>query len=344
MPLIDILEKLSVDEWSGDNRFGYKGPQDNRRFGKGMLSFVEDIKKGNSNPSGIVINTREKLSFREERSQGSLGFGYLDIPDYVRFWIIDGRHKLEAYRILSEQDNKYMNFILNILVYDTDDVGFETELSYTLNTSVTQLNKGIQYRNIQNIGVQYGEKYLLDNYGVDYLMIYKATLLTDCLNADTNSPFHNKIKLSNTNIVNKYMIKDIEFVPILKMIVKEYLFFYDIEEICKIYINYWNVIKNLNKECYENFSEYTLFSYQGLYIFSKLFLDINKKIVKNVEEDYKKILYSLNNITEGTSEILFRRPFNVEDWSYLKGEKIYHSRNPQILNYIYHNLKLKLGL
>ena len=193
LPVMDILDRMVVDEWSPENRFGYQRVLDPRRVGGGRLSLLKSIESGITTPSNIVVNTREKLVFEEDSVSGNIGFGYLDIPDFVKFWVVDGRHKLEAYRSLSENDPKFMSNVLNLVIFDADDIGFEINLFLTLNTSHLKLNNGIVYRNIQNLGRYYGEEYILKSLGLDEVITFRAIELMELLNSVDESPFKGRI-------------------------------------------------------------------------------------------------------------------------------------------------------
>ena len=139
--LFDVLDRVIVDEWRDDNRFGYHRQLDNRRFGAGILSLHQGISQIEC-PTSITINTRKKLHFSDEVRVGAQKFGLLDVPDYVKFWVVDGRHRLDAYRMLAESDRRYNDHLVNLVIYDHDDVGFDTSLYYHLNRCAMPLRRG----------------------------------------------------------------------------------------------------------------------------------------------------------------------------------------------------------
>lgn len=344
LPLIDILDRMMVDEWSVQNRFGYQRPIDSRRFGEGQLSIQKIIENGYSTPSNIVINTREKLVYQEEIRQGSISHGFLEIPDHVNFWVIDGRHKLESYRRLSKNDNSYLRTSLCITIYDSGDIGFETGLFFTLNTSSLPLAHGIEYRNIQNLGRHYGEKYLLEHFDLNSVYIYRAIEFVELLNDNEDSPFRGRISFFGNEFRKEHLVRDVDFIPMIKRILKMRILESNLDSVLLSIIKYWNVIKEMYFDCYENNDRYALFGYSGLYVFNMLFLDVEKKISDSSEENYRRILYKLNTITEKHPQLLFKNPMNPSQWDVTIDNNLFITKNPQILNFIYNNLKNKLDL
>jgi len=344
LPVIDILDHMMVDEWSYENRFGYQRKLDNRRLGSGKISILKGIEDGVTNPSSIVVNTREKLVYNEDSVNGNISYGYLEIPDYVNFWIIDGRHRLESYRKLSDNDKKILTCTISLVIYDDIDIGYETRLFFTLNTSKLTLNKGIEYRNIQNLGRHYGEEYILENFGKNDLNTYRAVEITDKINTIEESPFKEKICIYGSIFENSHLIKDVEMINSIKDILNKNPLESNINKISSSIINYWNALKNMYPEAYHNSNKFTIFRYPGIYIFNMIFFNIEKKITNSTEESYEKYLNKLNTKTEKHPQIIFREPLKIESWDANNGENIFRSRNPQILNFVYSNIMRKLEL
>ena len=343
LPVIDILDKMKVDEWNDSNRLGYQRALDPRRFGDGELSIVDGINQGLFNPSGVVVNTREKLVFNEESQIGNISIGHLDIPDYAHFWVIDGRHKLEAFKEISKEDRDYLYVPLGLTIYDTIDLGDETKLFYILNSSKLRLNHGIELRNIQNLGRHYGERYLYESMGLNGLLTFRAVELTDLFNTIENSPFKERICNYGQVKEKKHFLKDVDMVHIMKLLLKDYLY-KDFDTISLKYINYWRYIKEMYKDCYMHNDKYSVFMYSGVYIFSLLFKDLDSKIVNSDVNNYSKYLSLLKTRTEKHPQTLFRKPIDSEVWKVDGDNKVFTTRNPQILNFVYSNIKRKIGL
>lgn len=344
LPLLDILDRMKVDEWGVDNKFGYQRPLDSRRFGKGNLSITKYIENGYSTSSNIIASTREILGFKEDYNQGGLSSGYLDIPDYVNFWIIDGRHKLEAYRRLLQNNVDQTAVVLGITIYDAVDVGFETGLFYILNTSSLSLASGIKYRNIQNLGRHFGEKYLLENFDLNTVMLYRAIELVDIINDRDDSPFFRRICVFGEKLDKKHFVKDVELVPMFQKMFETKILESNFDELLFDYLTFWNVLTKMYPECYEDNAKYALFGYPGLFIFNKLFLDVEKRVSDSSEASYRKILFKLNSITEKHPQLVFRNAMGSSHWDVTVNGNIFITKNPQILNFIYNHLKHKLDL
>lgn len=344
LPILDLLDRMKIDEWSIENRFGYQRPIDDRRFGEGHLSILNSIQNGYSTPSNIVVSTREKLIYLEDSKQGSVSSGYLDIPDHVDFWIIDGRHTLESYRRLSSNLNGQNSFLLCVTIFDSVDIGFETGLFYTLNTSSLNLANGIKYRNYQNLGRHYGEDYLLENFGLNSVMLYRAIELVDLVNNRDDSPFKDRISVYGQGSKKDDFVRDSELVPMFQRILETKILDSNLDGLLFNLITYWNVLKTMYLECYNDNTRYAMFGYPGLFVFNKLFIDVNKKVTDSTEASYRKILYKLNSITEKHPQLVFRNPMEPSNWDVTVNNNIFITKNPQILNFIYNNLKNKLDL
>lgn len=344
LPVIDILDRMEVDEWSVDNIFGYQRAIDLRRFGKGNLSITKLIENGISAATNLVINTREKLVFQEDFRQGAVISGFLDIPDHVRFWVMDGRHKMEAYRRLIVSHKRYASIPIGVSIYDSDDIGFETSLFYSLNTASLPLSNGIKYRNIQNLGRHYGEEYLLDKFDLNFVLTYRAIELVDQMNKYDGSPFYDRIAFYGQDMNQKHLIRDVDLVPMYRSMLQRKVLGFNLDDLVFNLVTYWGVLRNMYLECYENSNRYALFGYPGVYVFNKLFLDVEKLVADNTEAGYRRILYKLNSNTEKHPQLVFRNPMEPIHWDVSVENNLFITRNPQILDFIYINLKNKLHL
>ena len=116
----------------------------------------------------------------------------------------------------------------------------------------------------------------------------------------------------------------------------------DLDKIAFDLINYWNAIKSMYVDGYNNSEKYALFQCPGINVFNLLFNDIHKKISMSNEENYKRYLYKLKNSTEKHPQFIFRNPLNLELWDINNGNDVFLTKNPQIINFVYINLKRKL--
>ena len=55
LPVMDILDRMVVDEWSPENRFGYQRVLDPRRVGGGRLSLLKSIESPGLNEEVLIF-------------------------------------------------------------------------------------------------------------------------------------------------------------------------------------------------------------------------------------------------------------------------------------------------
>ncbi|MGC9069576.1 MAG: DGQHR domain-containing protein [Thermoprotei archaeon] len=333
---LEILAKADIDRWTKTNREGYQRPPlESRLKERGKSSVVRYLlEEAGVFPTSVLVNVRRKLNFKEEKSlTEKISFGRLLLPDDEKLWIIDGQHRLEALKRITNIKPEVNRYPVPTTIMELDDRFLELLMFYIVNTRQKKIPTDIAFRHMQKMveKVKVEEKFdwvrnvLL---GPEEERKGIAALIVDYLASDENSPFYNRIRFVGEEREPEHLIDDLVLETYIAKILKEKAFeMMDPENIASLLIDYWSAIKDLYPSCFKQgiSTQYTLLKHTGVASFTYLFPTIYGICVKEGEISRGKMRELIGYLKEEVNEIQdpdFRRPIDEEWWSSAHGPSI----------------------
>ena len=143
-------------------------------------------------------------------------------------------------------------------------------------------------------------------------------------------------------IIRITLLRMLIWFHIIKKIIQVHILNRNMDRMFSNYVKFWGVLKDVFIDGYLDHGKYSVFSYPGIYVFSLLFADIDEKTSLSDSVNYRGILAKLKDDADKNPLFAFRNPLNIELWRYDGGDKMFITRNQQILDYVYNVFRKKL--
>ena len=106
MAASDLTNRTQVDVWKVKNPDGYqRAPEESRA--KAFSRFIAS----EISPPAIVTNIRDK-----DKDKVKVGDGWLEIPDDVTIWLVDGQHRVRGLQMLLESSDKQAAIEIPVII------------------------------------------------------------------------------------------------------------------------------------------------------------------------------------------------------------------------------------
>jgi len=302
MPAKDLVNEdlVSVDKWKASDPQGYQRSPTQSRC-NAFARFITKT-KGISPPS-VLLSVRGKVYFTPK--QGNTGT--LNIPKTQKLWAVDGQHRIGGLRKAIEDDSAVGNFEVAtvILPLDPDEVDpklgsrYEEAKQFVI---INRTQKGVRADLAERFLIELARKESIDvikdlptqvTRGIEWKP--KAVKISDILNDREDSPWHGKIQLPNeprgTTTVTQKSFSD----SLQPIITHESFKGYNESEIADMLVRYWNAIKELCPEAFEDPGNYVMMKTTGPFVLNELFPDVasfcreGKLTIQNILEVLKKM-------------------------------------------------------
>ena len=294
----ELSGKGQVDVWQINNTEGYQRKPEPTRAKAFMRFIAKDI-----SPPAILVNIREK-----DKSKITVGNGFLEIPDTVSLWIMDGQHRCEGTKLLMESSDKDYDVEFPIILMLGEPVYEEAKQFVLINQSQKKVRTDLGERFLLRAVEQEGTRNIADKFkirGIEW--IPNAIRVTDILYKDHNSLWYNKIKLPNEprghTVVNQK-----SFTDSLKPVIHPdgELAGKNPATIASIINQFWEALHKLCPAPFEDPENYVMQRTTGVFVLHSLLEKVLRKMGKD-EPDKKDFVKILENIPQLTNASIWAK-------------------------------------
>jgi len=357
-----LAAKAEIARRTKDRKKGYQRELSPTRLGKGVYGVTGYLlNQMGIFPTSILVNIRKsegEVKFEKiEQLNDNIEIGYINIPDNVRWYVLDGQHRLEGLKAAMREYSEFEKYPV-IITLTNEDEFYEVLTFYIVNDRAKSVPTDLAYRLLQRMLLEiqapkWVERVLIT--GAAYRKAVAANVV-DYLNYKPNSPFRGKIREVGEPPKPEHIIKDAVLIRYVAEIMKEKTFegLYD-EELADLLIDYWGAIAEIYPKCFERPKDYMLLSTIGISSFSKLFPTIYAYCARDGDvsrRNMKKYLsYLLEKVEEQDLKDLnvkldvdFRRPIDERWWHKVDGPGIIHGTGEGHYKRIAENFAKKIAI
>lgn len=285
-----LFGKARVDIWRANNEEGYQRlPEPSRA--KAFMRFIAS----EVSPPAILANIRDK-----DAKKVAIGNGWIDIPDDVVLWLMDGQHRVAGIEMLSEFSEKNYDLEFPIVIMLGESVYEEAKQFVLVNMSQKKVRTDLGERFLQRAVRQEGKINIQNKTmlrGIEW--IPTAIEVADYLIKDTHSVWNNKIKLPNEP-KGKTVVNQKSFTDSLKPLISTdgQLSGKQSAAISAILNQYWDTLKELCPKPFTNPEAYVLQGTTGVFVLHGILERILRKMGKDEPDgkDFSLILEKMPSI------------------------------------------------
>lgn len=268
----DAVKVAKTDYWvpgAKDSVQGYqREPKASRlrRIAKFMLGKLYPT---NLFPTAVLMNSRERLSFREDGDD----IGTLSIRPDDELWIVDGQHRVGGLKHAIEdmEAAELGEFPLPVVIMEGLDKYKEMLQFYVINTEQKKIRTDLANRLLQQQAKETeGFKSLLEQ-GVEWKV--RATAVTDKLNVDRKSIWAGRIQAPNQKKNPNHIMKEISFSTSLKPVVagSSLLSKLHVDQVAELLGRYWEALNELMPDAFKNPEKYVIQKTPGVFSLHSVF-------------------------------------------------------------------------
>jgi len=258
LPLRSLIGRFETDTYSTGNPRGYQRPVTRARL-KQISTYMSQ--EEGMLPTSIVLCIRQPHRADFEPAVGGNGggeTGLLRIDDSVPLWVVDGQHRLFGLqRALEKEKVKWLaDYQLPVVIVEGIDAYEEMRYFHVINTRHRGVPTDVVDRHLLSMRQAEGSA-LLERQGErDYLRA-RATLLTDLLNDDKESPWRGMIRMPGEHLRPEHTMRQHSMVASLTPVVSDsFIKRLGDDEAGKLLLNYWNAAKERWLTAFETPQEY----------------------------------------------------------------------------------------
>lgn len=309
MKVKDLLE-FTPEMWSAsNNQEGYQRDLSERRA-KDYASFIKN--KGAS-PLSVL------LSVRQENAILSDNLGTVLIDDDVPKFMVDGQHRRRGLEILADEDTKYLEYEVPVILMNPEDRYNEAKQFLIINRTQKGVRPDLAERILQKMVQKEGRQELINQreHGV-LRALYKnvewntkALDIADILNeghftdgTPIKSPWEQKIWLPNEPRGGR-SISQKAFTDSLDPIVKaEFLVAETPDFLATVITNYWKALEELIPQAFDTPEQYGIQKLAGAAVLHALLPEATRYTQDETGRRdlrtpaFKKVLAGLGSILE----------------------------------------------
>jgi len=352
----DVVKRSFIDRWSRENRDGYQRPPVESRFGSGRGSITRYLlSELGSFPTSILLNTREDIKFNPiSKISETIEFGDLEIPENVKFSIIDGQHRIEALKRAMMTKHDLKDYPLPISLLNLKEKFDEMLHFYIVNSRQRKIETNLAYKHLQQMlqkVIKERKAKWLTEIILSPSQVRKAlaAFVVDELQENPKSPFYHRIQFLGEPQEEYHLTTDFKLTTYIAKILKEKTFEgMGTKDFAELLMEYWSAIKELYPKCFKEPQRYSLLKTTGIAAFMYLFPTIYAYCARegNVSKDgMKQLLSNLKmEIKSDELEPDFQRPIDEDWWSIEHGPSIAHATGEKMFNIIFTQFAKKIEL
>ena len=280
----DLASRAKVDVWKANNQEGYQRLPEPTRAKAFMRFIASEI-----SPPAVLANIREKDSKKVKVKDD-----WLDIPDGVTLWLVDGQHRCAGTDMLMQTTDKDYDIEFPIVIMLGDSVYEEAKQFVLINMSQKKVRTDLGERFLQRAVKQEGRINIQNKImlrGIEW--VPAAIEVADYLIKNNHSVWHNKIKLPNEP-KGKTVVNQKSFTDSLKPVINPdgQLAGKPIPTISAVVNQYWDAIKETCPKAFEEPENYVLQKTTGVFVLHAILERLLRKMGKDEpdKDDFAKML------------------------------------------------------
>lgn len=301
----DLLASYKIDRWGEDNPKGYQRALVPIRVRKAMNYL---LKEEGVFPTSILVNVRGKLEFRPKRTiEGFAEFGELVIsPESLPFSVVDGQHRLEGLKEAREEDPKFDDYPVPVVIVNLPNIYEEMRQFYIINTRQKGVPTDLVQRHLYEMSEKMGKPKLLMLEGEKAVLTAEAIPIVDVIRNDSRSPWYNKVQLPGEKKQPNHIIKQRPFADSITYILKSSHKFrrMDPKQLADNLTNYWNALKEIFPEAFEDPKEFTIQRTPGTYSLHMIYPHIYDLCEQAGDFSQRKIKQILEKMFQNVAEAI----------------------------------------
>jgi len=345
----DLIDRYMIDRWTPDNPDGYQRMPMERRLTGGRGSPVRYLlEELGSFPTSVLLSVRGDIQFDVEADMGWYQLGEVTLPDDVVLWLIDGQHRVEALKRACMKDPSFKDYPLIVSLLSAPDVFDEMLHFYIVNKRQASVPTDLAYRHLQRMLWKRGVQWLYNIEGPAGVRSAFAAVIVDYLYEEPDSPWYKRITRVGEEAKPEDIIRDAPLIKSISGILREKTFEgMNLKEVADSLINYWNALKSLYPEAFDNPRRFTLLGTPGIYSFHMLFPSVHARCMREGDLSVNKmqeILGKLQRETPTHPQDEFKRPITIDFWDKAHGPAIALSTSQKMIRELYRDLYMKLQL
>jgi DGQHR domain-containing protein len=315
----DLPGLTKVDAWTPTNNAGYQRIPIQSRF-KNIAKYLMG-KEGAKPilPQAVVLNYRQdagELKFTPANGN----FGTLEVPEGAILYEVDGQHRLGGLRYAAEQDAKYADYSLPMVITDGLPRLDEAVLFFVVNTEQKRVPTDLAQRIIEQEMGDENLRIQIVAHGKDW--IPKGTKVVDNMVMTAGNPWYGKIGIPGTKLAGVLM-KQVSFVTSLKGLLSGTFYgTLDSDDISQLLIRYWQALETVYPEAFADPDEYVIQKTVGVFPLHAIASDIFER-VRNASGKITK---------DGILEVLKQMNKNLEG-PYGSGSQFWHGKDGEAGKY-----------
>jgi len=268
MKVGDLLDRVQVDKFISGHPDGYQRNLSDTR----ARAFGRFIDGGGISPASILLNVRDANNIEEID-------GYINMPDNVPIWVVDGQHRIGGMKFAVERDPANTDLEFPVIIMNERSNYQEAKQFVIINKTQkgvrTDLAERFLMRAVQEEGreklFEMRETGVLGGILKDIEWVTTAIEIADILNGDKKHPWYGQIQLPNAPKTGT-VVSQKAFTDSLEPILKDTSFQgKQVQQIASALGNYWGAINELCIDAFDNPKEHVIQKTTGVFVLHKIF-------------------------------------------------------------------------
>jgi DGQHR domain-containing protein len=276
LPLKELLGRYQPDTYASDNPRGYQRPLTKSRL-RQISEYLRD--EEGMLPTSILLCIRKphEAHFEPVGDHSSGGdAGTLTVDAAVPMWVVDGQHRLAGLeRALTKDKAKWLaDYPLPVVIVDGIDAYEEMRYFHVINTRHKGVPTDVVDRHLLSMRETEGVA-LIEREGEKNYRRARATMLTDKLNSEADSPWRGLIRMPGDKPNPKQTMRQHSMVTSLDPVVADGVVARaSDEEAWKLLLNYWLAARDLWGSAFETPTDYVIQRPLGAGALHQVFPDV----------------------------------------------------------------------
>lgn len=227
-------------------------------------------------PTSFLINIRidEAIINFEEKEvifENIASLGSIDIPDGIKWWIIDGQHRFYGLKGAIEENDSFKDYPVIITMTNQDHL-YEMIVFYLVNNRQKSVASDLAYHILRQQYYGQTPQWFENMMSSSDKRKAIASKIVITLHELDSSPFKERIHRYGEVAKPEHLATDGQLTKYVSYILNNEIFenMYD-DDVAKLVSHYWKALENIYPECFENPRDYALFGTLGLSALSRLF-------------------------------------------------------------------------
>jgi DGQHR domain-containing protein len=307
-------------------------------------------------PTSVLVNVRTPIKFvAKESIADGIDYGELSFDENEPLWIVDGQHRLEALKRAMASKPEFAEYPLPVSILNLETKFEEMLHFYLVNSRQRKIPTNLVYRQLQVMvnKIVLGEKEWLKEIivGPAEERQAMAAFIVDFLESEEGSPFQGKLQFMGEEKEPHHLLSDEMLTRYTAKILTEKAYAgMGYERVAEMLADYWNAIKELFPDCFENPGKYTLLKSTGVASFTYLFPTIfaycaaDGQISKSCMKKYLTLLQEKTPDPQLSTD--FQKSITEDWWSRAHGPSIASATSEKVFSEISKSMakKIEIGL